>query len=443
MSIELSIRQEEVKNNLLDFTLDTSKRKCIKLNGIAGCGKSRIILALSEEYNAISSISNKLDQNQAMPNIKFTATTNPATMQLENIGVKDTLTIFSLLALRPVTDYKTGSTVLKQGFNRYRNSAIVLVDEASFISPNLKTFMDSSNHKFILIGDDEQFLSVDNETGSVMDFGCETIQLSQTFRFKDPDFTRYVKYLKDKVSSKFIDYIPNSVGNALIRLNDKDFLSKLTSTFKQEASESLVVTFTNSMATDYDINIRKILGYGSGVKVGDKLAVKGKAKFRAGFKIDSNGGKIYTEVKHINYSGLDKRVSVAGATGAVIIKHLQSANIPYYNVNCSSGKSMFLVSSLRVMNPLFSRLSKNKDWKLLNEVQDMILPITYGLASTAHSAQGLTVKNVFIDLIDLSMIGNVATRDTIARLIYVAISRASHKVYIRGQVPSWLVGKYE
>ena len=52
-------------------------------------------------------------------------------------------------------------------------------------------------------------------------------------------------------------------------------------------------------------------------------------------------------------------------------------------------------------------------------------------ACTVYKAQGSTLESVFIDLTDISSNG---VADTVARLLYVAASRATDKVYFFGEL---------
>ena len=58
-------------------------------------------------------------------------------------------------------------------------------------------------------------------------------------------------------------------------------------------------------------------------------------------------------------------------------------------------------------------------------------------ASTVHKAQGSTYQHAFIDLAD---IGRNTKWHEIARLVYVALTRAAVSVYVTGELPARLYG---
>ncbi len=61
-----------------------------------------------------------------------------------------------------------------------------------------------------------------------------------------------------------------------------------------------------------------------------------------------------------------------------------------------------------------------------------------GYASTVHKAQGASVDDVYIDLSDVGTNGN---SEEVARLLYVAISRARKNVYLYGNLPEVYGGR--
>jgi len=77
-----------------------------------------------------------------------------------------------------------------------------------------------------------------------------------------------------------------------------------------------------------------------------------------------------------------------------------------------------------------SELAKKRSeaWKRYLSFKDCVVCIDFPHAMTVHKSQGSTYENVFLDMDDL---GKCADRDydLYLRLLYVAISRASQKVY--------------
>jgi len=77
-------------------------------------------------------------------------------------------------------------------------------------------------------------------------------------------------------------------------------------------------------------------------------------------------------------------------------------------------------------------LSKQKDWHNYYTVKEFFADLRPPHASTVHKSQGSTYKKVFIDLVD---IGANHVSEEVARMLYVAITRASEEVILYGDLP--------
>jgi hypothetical protein len=92
----------------------------------------------------------------------------------------------------------------------------------------------------------------------------------------------------------------------------------------------------------------------------------------------------------------------------------------------------FLPNDPRDIRATLKHLKKMKEWREYYTVQETWLDLRPAYASTVHKAQGSTYKKVFIDLSD---IGRCTIASDVARMLYVAISRASEKVILFGSLP--------
>jgi hypothetical protein len=67
-------------------------------------------------------------------------------------------------------------------------------------------------------------------------------------------------------------------------------------------------------------------------------------------------------------------------------------------------------------------------WEKYWEVKNMFVDIKYNFCHTIHKLQGSTYENVFLNLKET--IQNSSDKDTLFRLVYVALTRASNNVFI-------------
>jgi hypothetical protein len=98
------------------------------------------------------------------------------------------------------------------------------------------------------------------------------------------------------------------------------------------------------------------------------------------------------------------------------LKHLQSLFCPY-NPHDSFA--------------LLKHYAKHKNWGAYFKIKNEYLDIRSPHALTCHKSQGSTFREVFIDLSDISKNNKWYE---VARLVYVAITRASHTVYVYGEL---------
>ena len=80
------------------------------------------------------------------------------------------------------------------------------------------------------------------------------------------------------------------------------------------------------------------------------------------------------------------------------------------------------------MQKLFA---KDKNWQAYFHIKDYWADMRPIHALTCHKAQGSTYKEVFVDLNDIGLNKNW---QEVARLAYVAITRASDKLHVFGSI---------
>lgn len=438
MPFQLSKNQENIRDTIIEFIFDTNNNnRIMRVDSGAGSGKTTIMSSVYQYYQEVSKSIDIFDENEAIPELYFTATTQPAVVQLQTVGCENAKTIYSFLNLTVGKDYKNGGTyVYQRNATLFKPDTVCIVDEASFIDETVKKYMLASGIKFILTGDDHQFLNVDNNTGVVVPFNSSNdLTNEETFRFKDPKLAEYVLTLKHNVRDKCIKQIPDNIGNSLHCLNDDQFLATLTDAFDQEPNECLVITFTNKNVTYYETNIRSQLGLPDDIRTDDTLVFKSALRHTMGYRISPSGGKTFTKIKV-----LEDYHKLAGLTGRL----LQAESIEFTKVASKHkpGGAAYIVKDYAPVNKLIGKLRRMKAWNEFYAVKDLTAVANYGYASTAHGSQGLSVPYVFIDFTDIGTMAKIVGKDTIARMVYVSISRTSDTVFIRGKLPSWILGSY-
>jgi len=429
--MKLSETQEDIKNAMLEFIANDTAQVMV-YSGIAGCGKSTILVQLLKDHLEIDRTSSKLSQFSVSQTLSLTATTNVASEHLMSQGAS-CQTIYKELGLRVVQDYKNKTSTLAGAGTRvnFHANTVIVIDEYSFINEQLKKYLDlflmKSSNKLILVGDSEQFLNIDSKTDLTVQFNHpRLIESEETFRFKEPVFADYIRQLKQDVKDRVINRIPDRVGNTLRVCSDDVFVSNLRHSFR-EGKNCTVIAFTNNAVAKYNRNIRNVLGLSNDPSTITHLQLKNPVIRYAGcIKV---GGKNLTPVESTTLNSTIGRL-------------LHDSNIQHSTFITKKGALLYVVEDMAPVKRLISKSRKASRWSDVKKLTERVTLLNYGYASTAHSSQGLSVDEVFLDLTDLSKLGHVLDRNTIARLIYVAISRARIKIYIRGQVPYELTGSY-
>lgn len=354
-------------------------------------------------------------------NFYLTATTNRAASELFEATGIETYTIHSLLKLTLLNDYNTGETNLvpKGNVDAYElpTNSIVLVDECSMINKQLYNFLltRTFNCKIIFIGDDKQLAPVKETLSPSFKTGVTNHRLTKVMRNNNvPELQELCSTLRDLVETK--DFKTISVrGNAKVyTLEDKEEYRDLIKThFAEPSLDKRILAYTNNTCINYCNYIFKNRGYTEYLNEGEYYTVNNVVKLRDEILFVGD-----TEVKLCEF--LDEK-NICGLD-------LITCELKY-------GKRHLTVNVPRDYNQyaqVLKFLAKQKDWRNYFKLKEEVADLRCRDASTVHKAQGMTLKEVFIDLDDL---GTCKSHDTFARLLYVAVSRAREKVYMYGSLP--------
>jgi ATP-dependent exoDNAse (exonuclease V) beta subunit len=102
-----------------------------------------------------------------------------------------------------------------------------------------------------------------------------------------------------------------------------------------------------------------------------------------------------------------------------------------FGVSLNYGPTLFMPESWQMAKAKMRHYANDANWKAYFHIKDNWLDLRPLHALTCHKSQGSTYKEVFIDMAD---IGENKKWEEIARLMYVAVSRASAAVYLYGSL---------
>ena len=387
--MQLNHDQQKALDALLAAVIDPSQR-LVTLTGAGGTGKTTILKQLIKELKDLAVL-----MPEYLTTWHFTATTNKAVAALSDaIGpIAEVTTIHSLLGLVPYQGklkQRRPSTILP--------NSIVVIDEASYIGEELAEFIAKIVDKvslIIFVGDSYQLPPVKDEISDIFDPNViPQIELTQVMRQADGNPIQELSLdLRDVVKHHAEPNITLDDVN-ISWLNSDDFIKAFCNDCIISAPGAVrALAWTNQTAQHYNEQAA--------------LACNGRTEFHAG------------DIVVNNHYFKSSQQSIP--TDATVQIHSTS---PWYT---ERGKTM------RSIATSYGELTElHKDSTATPEQRLYYYPdLRYTYASTINKAQGSTYDIVYVDLNDLAKCSN---RDLQLRLLYVAVSRARHKVVFTGDI---------
>jgi len=398
----------------------TRKNKFVSLTGPAGVGKTTVtqelIHILSKKYT-----------------IKATAPTHKATKVLAKSLPVSSSTIHSFLKLKLKPDFDTGLMSLVEDWidakdkSKKESVDILIIDESSQISlemlNHIQKGIDRKLMKVVLfVGDSKQLKPVEYSEHSVYAY-VKSHELTKVVRQAqgNPIIRESTKIREIIDTQQFValDKLIFEESNKITLYTDHQvFLDD----YIKDDSDKIIASYTNEAVDAYNFYTRKcIKGDVPYIVVGDELIfqdslTKGKDKL------------IYNNNDIVVVSHAYK-------------KHQDALGIDYWDISVENNEPFRIVDydSLTKWNEYLAKLKKEandtKDkyekkrlWSFYFQEVQKYGNVKYTYASTLHKLQGSTYETMYFDFRSLKKFQY--DMDTVYRLIYVAITRASDSVKI-------------
>lgn len=409
--ITLNQGQQDALSSAMKFLLSPGERHMV-IKGRAGTGKSTLVETLVpaiEKHAKVVAL--LLQQSEALP-IYLTATTNKAAKVLSDITNCETTTIHSLLGLMVRSDWSTGETKLtRRADSQVIENAVILIDEAFYIDPQLQQYIEqgTKNCKIIFIGDPYQCAPIRQTHSPIQDLTCRTEELTQVMRNKGA-LTLLGEHWRDVVISGQFSRFTLPDSNIIFTQSAAEFQHHIDSEFSNNTADenkNKILAWTNNQSAQYSHHVRMLRGLPNEFTEGEYLQIN---------------------------SGLPKKkmptdtiIRIKKFYAAGTIHGIQGRHAELYR-----GEDLFIPNSAKDYQDKLKEYKANKNWKSFFEVQETIPDLRAIHSCTVHKGQGSTYENVFIDLPDIGAC-NIAS--DVARMMHVAVTRASSKVIFRGKLP--------
>ena len=408
------------------------------LIGAAGTGKSFLVRYIMQTAIGLGFITHR------------TASTNKAAR------IIDGGTIHSLLGLVPENDYENGVQKLKQsGKPEYlANKDLVVIDESSMVDTPLleMIFLYASNTKLIFVGDNYQLPPIFEENSPALEYFNVELKVIQRQALTSPIIPYATKFREVIDGAAFP--VLKSVAPDIKIVTEKKFKKKISKYFKSEKyNEDIdfcrVLAWTNAQVLEYNKYIRGFW-YPGQYQEGEILVVNSpiistlKGRESLVFKNESFV-KVMSSCVSEKHGIEGQELSITDAVseeGALTVAVFVANNrfdvddvLSEYTAEARALQRQ--LSSVKMGTSQWRSIdAERRDaWKLFFVIKNEFADVRAVHANTVHKSQGSTYDTVFIDVDDISKNTN---RNEVARLMYVAITRASRKVFIKGQLPMGL-----
>lgn len=421
----LNAGQLATAESFFEFLFNDEKELII--SGAGGVGKtflmSHLIDTILPNYQNTCKM---LGMPVQYSDVVMTATTNKAAEVLAVATKRPTQTIHSFLGLRVMDNYSTGeSTIVKTKKWKINTDLIIFLDEASMADHKLLDIIREStlNCKLIYVGDHCQLAPVKESVSPVFKQRLKMHILTEPMRNSgQPALMTLCNQLRNTVETG--QFAPINLVPGVIDLLSLDELqSEIDKAFINADADSKILAYTNDRVNDYNDYIRELRGLTATYTVGEHFVNNGSVDMGKDKKMLSveervTISKLSQDTDLIEITpGVDLEVRYATLTNDYLDQ--------YVDIPLPEDKNHY--------QGLIKYFQKRKDWvpyfKLKNEFPDL-RPCD---ACTVHKSQGSTYDTVFIDL---ENIGSCRNPDQVARMLYVAVSRARNRIFLFGQLPT-------
>lgn len=412
MTITLTPDQEKGKLQLISFLANPTQPVMV-IEGYSGTGKSTLVNTFLDELPLITKTVKLIHPTfKDFDEVIITATTNKAAEALSGILNQPVKTIYSALGLRLKYNFKKNKQILVQADESFQiYDSLILIDEASYADKVLLDYIFKITRrcKIVLMGDPAQLINQESKTAPVFEMGYPTVKLTEVVRQKATNQIQALSTMfRNAVNTKvFQHFTPNGVD--VVYLNRIDFDDAVVNEFTRPdwtQSDARVLCWTNAKAEVYNKGLTQLTKGSARLGEGDYVVCNSHVtKGKAAVKTDAMV-RISKLTTHTVYDVVGELVQLTG-----------------YQTD------FFLPHSLQDKKNALQRAVTKGDSLKAYEIQNEWIDLRATFASTINKSQGSTYDRVYIDLDDINRCRDA---ETIARLMYVGVSRARFIVYLTG-----------
>lgn len=410
-SLILTNDQTNALHEFMQFLLSPVETVFI-LEGYSGTGKTTLVSHLLDIIPNTIRTAKLINPQFPDYDVELTATTNKAAENLSQISGMTVATIQSTLGLRVETDFKTNSTKLvpTRG-HQMPYHKILFIDEASYIDSQLldHIFTRTIKCKIVLIGDPAQLTPVKVDTAPAFKLNCPRASLREVVRNGGNILDLATAFRETVETGEFFSFTPD--GQEIVYLAREDFAKEIVKEFTRpnwRYSDSKILAWTNRVVVEWNRYVGDILTGSPELKVGD-------------YVLNNN----YVTRNKISLK-TDQLCLIKG------IRPAQELGVIGHWYELSGVRTEFFMPvDKKETKRRLDQARKEDDWYAGTTISDSWADFRAIFACTINKAQGSTFDKVFIDLDDIRRCNS---GNQIARMLYVAVSRARLQVVLTGDL---------
>jgi ATP-dependent exoDNAse (exonuclease V) alpha subunit len=414
--------QKHAADKFFEFLFSPDKEFII--SGPAGVGKTYLMnYIIDNTMPRYQEMCKLVGIRPEFDSVMMTATTNKAAEVLSVACKRPTSTVHSFFNLTVKDDFTTGQTILKRT-NKwvvYRN-IIIFIDESSMIDTELWKLLHEGTMdcKLVYVGDRHQLAPVMESISPIYHHNSPMVELLTPVRnANQPALMDVCEQLRETVATgefKPIRLVPGVID----LLDDSKMKLEMAAHFQNQTLDSRILAYTNKRVIQFNDHIRALRQLPAAFQKGELLVNNSVYHHRNGMltveaevEVIQNWGPSQMLIDEKNQIYLDiNRLDLESSLGSI-----------FFDVPFATDRSH--------LDQLLKFYSRMKDWPAYFNLKNNIADLRPRDAATVHKAQGSTYDTVFVDLANISTCN---IQNQVARMLYVAFSRARNRVFLYGNL---------